>query len=74
MDGKRMKRPLLWRSVAAMLGGIAGFAYYHYIGCSSGTCPITGNPWISTMYGALIGWLAMSSLRRPQKNSEEIIK
>ncbi len=46
------------RVIAVLLGGGAGFAYYHYIGCASGTCPITGNPWISTAYGAMIGWLA----------------
>jgi len=38
-----------------VLGGIFGYLYYHYIGCMSGSCPITGNPYISTLYGALIG-------------------
>ena len=37
------------------LGGAAGYAYYYFIGCTSGACPITGNPWISTIYGAGIG-------------------
>jgi len=39
----------------AALGAGAGYAYYYYIGCASGTCPITGNPFISTAYGAMIG-------------------
>ena len=43
------------RGAAALLGSAAGFAYYHFIGCASGTCPITSNPYISTAYGALIG-------------------
>ncbi len=38
-----------------VIGAAAGYAYYHFIGCSSGTCPITSNPIISTVYGALIG-------------------
>ncbi len=42
---------------ALVLGAGAGFAYYHYVGCVSGTCPISSNPWISTGYGAFLGWL-----------------
>ncbi len=38
-----------------LIGGLLGYLYYHFIGCSSGSCPITGNPFISTVYGALIG-------------------
>ena len=37
------------------LGAIVGYAYYYYIGCVSGTCPITSNPYISTVYGSVIG-------------------
>jgi hypothetical protein len=42
---------------AIILGGIGGFAYYKFVGCRSGACVITSNPWISTLYGALIGAL-----------------
>jgi hypothetical protein len=38
-------------------GATAGYAYYFYIGCASGTCPITSNPWISTIYGTVAGLL-----------------
>lgn len=40
-----------------VIGAAGGFAYYKFIGCASGTCPITSNPYISTFYGALIGAL-----------------
>lgn len=52
----------LWavRAVSVLLGGAGGFAFYKFVGCKTGTCPITANPWISTLYGALIGWLMIS--------------
>jgi hypothetical protein len=38
-----------------VVGGAMGFAYYKFVGCATGTCPITSNPFISTLYGALMG-------------------
>jgi len=43
--------------IAIVIGAGLGFAYYRFIGCSSGTCPITSNPYISTIYGAVLGAL-----------------
>jgi phage shock protein E len=47
----------LKRGLLLGAGGAAGFAYYYYVGCVSGTCPITSNPYISTGYGMMIGAL-----------------
>ena len=47
--------------IGLVLGGIAGFAYYKLVGCNSGACPITSNPFVSTIYGAVIGLLIGSS-------------
>jgi len=47
-------------AIGVVLGAAGGFAYYRFVGCSSGTCPITSNPWISTGYGALMGALFAS--------------
>lgn len=47
-----------WTYIAgAVIGAIAGYLYWFYIGCSSGTCPITSSPVISTLYGVLMGGL-----------------
>ncbi|MBD3288188.1 hypothetical protein GF337_05235 [candidate division KSB1 bacterium] len=46
-----------WKIGIVILGGLLGYGYYYYIGCRSGMCPITSNPWISTGYGALIGFV-----------------
>ena len=40
-----------------ILGSAGGYLYWYYIGCSSGTCPITSSPVISTIWGALMGGL-----------------
>jgi hypothetical protein len=53
------KQQIAWkwskRILPIILGAVGGFLYYQYIGCVSGTCAITSNPWLSTGYGALIG-------------------
>ena len=47
------------RLILFVLGGAAlGFAYQRLIGCRTGVCPLTSNPYISTLYGAAIGLLA----------------
>ncbi len=47
--------------IGAALGGAAGYAYYRFVGCSTGACPLTSNPWISTAYGMLVGGMIASS-------------
>ena len=49
-----------------IVGGIAGFAYYHFVGCASGTCPITSSPYISTIYGALMGYLLFDMFKKKE--------
>jgi len=41
--------------VGAVIGGVFGFGLYRFIGCSTGTCPITSNPWVSTIFGMIMG-------------------
>ncbi len=46
-----------------LVGGGRGFANYQFIGCAAGTCPLTSNPYLSTIYGAVIGLLIVPQLR-----------
>jgi hypothetical protein len=41
--------------LSVLTGGVLGFGYYRLVGCRSGSCPISGNPYISTLYGAALG-------------------
>ena len=43
--------------VSIIIGAILGYGYHRLVGCASGTCPITANPYISTLYGAVMGAL-----------------
>lgn len=54
--GKFKKIP--WKLLTGIvIGGTAGFLYYYFVGCASGTCPITSNPYGSVLYGSLMGAL-----------------
>jgi hypothetical protein len=46
--------------IGVVVGGGLGFAFYKLVGCSTGTCPLTSNPFTSTLYGGVIGALIAS--------------
>ncbi len=46
---------IIKRILPVIAGAMLGYGYYYFIGCTSGTCPITSNPFISTAYGAFLG-------------------
>lgn len=48
--GRRRLRLLLF----ALVGALAGYLLRRLVGCPSGGCPITGNPWVATLYGAAV--------------------
>lgn len=43
--------------LGTVIGTLAGFLFYYFIGCKSGTCAITSNPWNSMLMGSLAGFL-----------------
>ena len=46
------------------LGAVAGFLYWKFVGCSSGTCMITSKPINSTLYGAVMGFLVAGIFKK----------
>ncbi len=43
--------------ILLVAGAAAGYAYWHFIGCSSGTCPIKSVWYLSTLFGGVLGYL-----------------
>lgn len=56
--------------LGALLGAVGGFAYWHFVGCQSGTCPITSSPYISTIYGAVLGALLLSMFKKKKTDEK----
>ena len=65
-----MKTIIIKWSLGLMLGAAAGFLYWYYIGCTSGTCAITSSPINSTLYGGVMGGLLLNTFDGPKKNTE----
>jgi len=53
--------------IGMVLGAIAGFIYFKTVGCATGSCPITSNPWLTIIWGSLIGYLTGSIFNRNNK-------
>ncbi len=52
-------------------GFIGGLIYWKFVGCASGTCPITSTWFGSAIYGSLMGGLIFSLF---VKNDKKITK
>ena len=61
------KKAILLTSIGVVIGAIAGYAYYYYVGCASGTCAITSKPINSTLYGGLMGGLLFNLFVKEKK-------
>jgi hypothetical protein len=59
---KRIPVKYLVSGSLAILGLLGGFLYWRFVGCKSGSCPITSNWQLSTLMGGLIGYLAGDSI------------
>jgi hypothetical protein len=62
-------RNKLW-IIGGIAGAVAGYLYYHFVGCASGTCLITSKPLNSTLYGGVMGGLLFSMFRKENKTKQ----
>lgn len=63
------KKNIIRMSVFTLLGGIAGWSYYYFIGCNNG-CAIQSNATLMTLYGAFTGGI----LGIPSQKKKESVK
>ena len=56
--------------VGMAVGAMAGYAYYRFVECRGGGCPITSDPLNSTAYGALIGALLFTSFKKKKPDDK----
>jgi hypothetical protein len=60
-------------ALSTLAGAALGYAYYYFIGCNSGgTCPISSNWHVSTLYGAGMGLIASfpSKKKKAEKDAD----
>ena len=55
-----------------MIGAILGYAYYYFIGCTTGSCAITSKPVNSTVYGSVMGYLLFSVFEKSKKPQDNV--
>ena len=52
--------------VGVVVGAVAGFLYWQFVGCTSGSCAITSSPFNSTIYGAVMGGFLLATAQKPE--------
>jgi hypothetical protein len=64
-----------WPLILAAIGGLGGFLYWRFVGCTSGTCPIKSVWYWSTLWGLAFGYLLGDLLKdflKRRKEKQEI--
>lgn len=59
--------------LGAFAGGLAGFLYWNFVGCLSGTCAITSDPINSTLYGSVLGGLFFGQFKSTKSKNPATI-
>ncbi len=57
--------------IFTLAGALAGFLYAYFIGCKTGTCPITSNKFVATVFMGLFGFILSLDNGKKQKGEEE---
>jgi hypothetical protein len=67
-----LRKYLTLKNILSVLAGaFLGYGYYYFVGCRTGSCPISGNPFISTLYGAMMGIIfILPSKKKKGKGNE----
>ncbi|MDR0801148.1 DUF6132 family protein [Fluviicola sp.] len=69
---KKFVKKQLLAIIGITAGAVAGFLYWKFAGCSSGSCPITSKPLNSTLYGAVTGGFLFSMFQKNKKEKHDV--
>ena len=67
----KINKKYIIAAIFTIAGLLGGYLYWHFIGCISGTCPITSRWHTSTLIGGLIGYLTGDSINDILKKREK---
>lgn len=67
---KLPNKKILLKILPVAAGALLGYAYYYFIGCN-GSCPISGSPFISTLYGAAMGLIWIIPIGEGKKKNDD---
>jgi len=67
---KKSIRKNILTIIITFIGLVAGFLYWKFVGCESGTCAIKSNPYLMTLYGGLMGGLIGNMIQGFTKKKE----
>lgn len=54
----KLSRSHLRAALAVATGAAVGGLYAHFVGCATGTCPLTSSVWRGLLFGGFVGGLA----------------
>jgi len=49
--------------IGILAGAVGGFLFWYYIGCQTGSCPITSSPVATTIWGAILGAVVFNAFQ-----------
>jgi hypothetical protein len=58
--------------IGLSFGALGGYLYYHFVGCTSGGCAITSNPYMSVLWGGVMGYLLADIFKLKDKKSPSL--
>ncbi|MFU8843815.1 MAG: hypothetical protein ACNA7V_08425 [Bacteroidales bacterium] len=69
---KKRNFRISWLAIIGLITGAAGgFIYYWQVGCVSGSCGITSNPWMSTAWGGAFGYLLFDMFSKKKQPARD---
>lgn len=57
--------------IGLLIGVLGGYLYYSLVGCKTGTCAITSNPWLSMLWGGIMGYLLFDMFNSRAKHPKK---